>query len=215
VTLTSTSYTRRYYDEHVAAGLDYAVYGDWQRDYGRWFVDALGLRGRVLLDVGCACGALAHGFEEAGAVLCHGVDLCEHMIQAGRNRWPTLRLDVCDCVNLHLFNDATFDAIHSAQVAEHWQPHLVPCIFLELRRAIRMGGLFFCCMDTVELFQRQGRDMLREDPTHVCIRPLAWWDEQAEANGWQRDVDAQSALREHPRSYIGRYDWDYRCWRAT
>ncbi len=215
MTLHATAYTQQYYDEHVAAGLDYAVYGDWQQDYGRWWVDALGLHGKEVLDVGCACGSIAHGIEQAGTAVCHGVDLCQHMISLGREQWPTMRLDVCDAANLHLFHEATFDAIHSAQVAEHWQPHLVPHILRELRRVIRPGGVFFCCMDTIELFERQARDVLREDPTHVCIRPLAWWDEQADFSGWVRDLAAEAALLEHAQSFIGRYDWDYRCWRAA
>ena len=33
---------------------------------------------------------------------------------------------MCDAVNLHLFGDGSWDAVHTAQVAEHWRPELVP-----------------------------------------------------------------------------------------
>lgn len=206
--LTATSYDARYYDEHREAGLDYAVYGDWQRNYGRWFVESLGLRGRLVLDAGCACGAIAQGIQDAGAFACVGVDLCEHMLAIGRQRFPYLKLWTCDAINLHHFPDACFDAIHSAQSAEHWRPEYVPLILAELHRVTRPGGLLFVCLDTVELFERQGRDVLKEDPTHVCIRPREWWHDRLSGAGWRDDTDQHATtLERHPLRPAN--DWDY------
>lgn len=199
--LTATSYDQRYYDEHRTEGLDYASYGPWQQEYGRWIVDGLGLAGRVVLDVGCACGAIAAGIHEAGAFCCVGVDLNEHMIAIGRKQFPAVRLWTCDAVNLHLFPHACFDAIHSAQVAEHWREDLVPAILRELARVTRPGGKFFLCLDTVELFARQGRTLMNEDPTHICIKPLAWWREQLAAAGWRVAEQRLPQFRDH--------DWDF------
>ena len=121
--LRSTSYGEGYYREHKLAGLDYLGFGDWQREYGRWLVGALGLGGRLVLDVGCACGSIVRGLAEAGAAA-QGVDLSEHMVRLGREKWPDMAplLHVCDAVNLHLFADGSWDAVHTAQVAEHWKP---------------------------------------------------------------------------------------------
>jgi 2-polyprenyl-3-methyl-5-hydroxy-6-metoxy-1,4-benzoquinol methylase len=123
--LTSKSYDVNYYEQHRAAGLDYLVYGEWHRRYGRWFVGSLKLQGRRCLDVGCACGTLLRGLGEAGAIV-QGIDLSEHMISLGRRRWPDMApiLLVCDAVNLHIFSDGLWEAIHCAQVAEHWRPEL-------------------------------------------------------------------------------------------
>jgi hypothetical protein len=57
--LTATSYHVDYYEQHKQAGLDYLGHGEWQERYGRWLVDSLGLKGRTVLDVGCACGSIA------------------------------------------------------------------------------------------------------------------------------------------------------------
>lgn len=54
--LSATTYGQRYYEEHRCSGLDYLGFGDWQRQYGRWLVESLALRGKRVLDVGCACG---------------------------------------------------------------------------------------------------------------------------------------------------------------
>src|SRR5439155_10247111 len=99
------------------------------------------------LDVGCACGSIVRGFGEAGAVV-QGVEINEYMVQLGRNKWPDMAplLHVCDAVNLHLFGDEAWDAIHTSQVAEHWKPRLVLHILEELHRVTAPGGLLFCAL---------------------------------------------------------------------
>ena len=209
--LTSRAYDQHYYNEHKLAGLDYLGFGDWQQQYGRWFVDSLELKGKRVLDVGCACGSILRGLGQAGAIV-HGVDLNEHMIQAGREAWPDMAplLRVCDAVNLHLYGDGSWDAIHTAQVAEHWKPELVPHILRELARVVVPGGLLFCALDTEELFARQGRTLEHEDPTHICVRPLAWWHEQLVPAGWEPCSGQYApALRDHPENFLARYDWDW------
>lgn len=209
--LQSKSFSEAYYTEHRDAGLDYLVCGDWQEQYGRWIVESLNWGGKKVLDVGCAAGAILRGMQAAGADT-QGVDLCEYMIGLHREKWPDTanRVHTCDCVNLHLFPRHSFHGIHSAQVAEHWRPDLVPSILRELHRVTKPGGLFFCCLDTAELGERTGRDLASEDPTHVCIRPLAWWREQLSSAGW---IDCRArhepAMQEHPESFLRRYDWDW------
>ncbi len=209
--LSSRRYDASYYREHQEGGLDYLAYGDWQRDYAHWLRDVFQLAGRAVLDVGCACGALAWGFQEAGAQAT-GVDLNEYTLHLGRARWPVLadRLQVCDAVNLHPFEDETFDFLHCAQVAEHWKPALVPHILAELRRVTRPGGQLFCVLDTAEFFQRTGRRAEEDDPTHLCIRSRAWWQTQVAQAGW-KDVsqEFQAALTGHSQTFLTRYDWDW------
>lgn len=220
--LTVPHYGREYYDEHRAQGLDYLGHGTWQEDYGRWLAESLELpEGLETLDVGCACGSIAEGLAKAGLTV-DGVDLSEHMVALGRGKFRRVRrLTVCDAVNLWPYADASFDFLHSAQVAEHWRPEHVPLILRELRRVARPGALFFCALDTEELFARHGRaaGSPGEDPTHVCIRPLTWWHEQLAAAGWQVVTDHyRGALVDHPRSFIsgaagrGAYHYDWGWW---
>jgi ubiquinone/menaquinone biosynthesis C-methylase UbiE len=208
-TLTSTAFDRAYYEQHKAAGLDYAHYGPWQRDYATWLVDALGLRGRSLLDIGCACGNMAAAFAERG-LSAVGIDVCEHMISLGRQRFPDVRLEICDAANLHLFGPHQFGVIHSHQSAEHWPVDLVPRILHEARRVAAADALFFCVLDTVDVADRSGRDLAAEDPTHVCLRPLTWWKKQLAAAGWRwANEEIRHALAEHEKSYLVEYDWDW------
>jgi SAM-dependent methyltransferase len=209
--LRATTYEGDYYDEHTAAGLDYLAHGEWQEQYGHWLADAFDWRGKAVLDIGCACGSILRGFHRAG-VHGHGLDLSAHMVGLGRAKWPELAdvLHVGDAAELGRFADGAFDGLHSAQVFEHLDPARVPATLRELRRVIRGGGLLFCALDTTELFARQGRTMDTEDPTHICVRPRAWWQEQFAAAGWRDVTGAWDArLREAPGSFLARYDWDY------
>ena len=209
--LSAKSYDENYYLEHKLAGLDYLAYGPWQEQYGRWLVDSLTLKGKRVLDVGCACGSVLRGLGEAGAVV-QGVDLCEAMVRRGREAWPELAasLHVCDAVNLHAFADGAFDAIHTSQAAEHWKPDLVQLILRELARVTVPGGLLFCALDTEELFARQGRTIEHEDPTHICIRPLSWWRRRLAECGWELcTAEFEARLRAHPETFLMRYDWDW------
>ena len=202
--LRSRSFHKEYYVEHKAAGLDYLGFGDWQQRYGRWLAQSFGWVGQRVLDVGCACGSILRGLGEAGVVV-QGVDVNEYMIQLGRQQWPDMAplLYVCDAVNLHLLRGRRVGRHPFRQVAEHWKPELVPFILRELHRVVRPGGIMFCALDTTELFARQGRTMDREDPTHVCVRPIAWWHEQLAASGWRvASNEYHAALRDHDDSFL-------------
>lgn len=206
--LKATNFHVEYYEEHRAAGLDYLGHGEWQESYGRWVADALGVRGEHVLDVGCACGSIALGLRKAGA-LSHGVDLNNHMIRLGQERFPGVPLYVCDAVNLHLFGPGSFKLVHSNQVGEHWKPELVPFILEEFHRVLAPDGVVFTVLDTADLFERQGRQAEVEDPTNACVRPLAWWRERFAAAGFAEAPDLGERLAGHPGSFFRRYDWDW------
>lgn len=206
--LTVNHYGPEYYEEHRDAGLDYLGHGEWQENYAKWMVESLGLKpGMKMLDVGCACGSILEGFRKQG-LECVGIDLSEHMIKLGREKFPGLRLEIMDAVNMHLFKIGEFDFVHSAQVAEHWNPDLVPFILYEISRVMNLESRFFCCMDTLDFFMRHNRNPTGagEDPTHQCLKPLFWW--KAVAHDQFLFSAPMDDLKAHELSYFNQYDWD-------
>jgi SAM-dependent methyltransferase len=151
---------------------------------------------------------LLRGLVQAGGVA-EGVEIDEYMVQLGRRQWPELApsLHICDAVNLHLFGDAGFDAVHASQVAHLWKPELVPFVLRELARVTVPGGLLFCSLKTDEVVARQGK---RQETEEVCIRPMRWWHERLEEAGWcPCSMNYETALRSHPEGFLQRYDWDW------
>lgn len=53
-----------------------------------------------VLDVGCGSGYYLHRLQEYGAGECHGIDLMEARIAAGKERYPTLELRVGSATEL-------------------------------------------------------------------------------------------------------------------
>jgi SAM-dependent methyltransferase len=68
------------------------------------------LEGARVLDVGCGSGYFLHRLQEYGAGECHGIDLMENRVAEGRERYPTLSLDVGSATELP-YADAEFDLV--------------------------------------------------------------------------------------------------------
>jgi SAM-dependent methyltransferase len=133
------------------------------------------------------------------------------LVRLGRERWPDTadRLLVCDAANLHLLGDESFDWVHSQAVAEHWPAGLVRQVFLEVRRVLKPGGHFFCSYDSQESCAAQGLQG-EEEPTHVCIRPEAWWEERIRQAGFRLcSRSFEGSLRDHALSFLPRYAWSW------
>jgi SAM-dependent methyltransferase len=68
------------------------------------------LAGARVLDVGCGSGYFLHRLREYGAGECHGIDLMENRIAEGRERYPTLKLQVGSATELPYAN-GEFDLV--------------------------------------------------------------------------------------------------------
>jgi ubiquinone/menaquinone biosynthesis C-methylase UbiE len=181
--------------------------------YAEFIRDSLQLQDKWVLDVGCACGAITCGMRRS-RVLAMGVDLSEFMIGLGRQHFPEVPLYVMDAVNLHAFDDHSFDAVHMQQTLEHMRPELVPFVLRELRRVTKPGGILVSFHATIDEYLRQGRipDAASlpadHDPTHLSFwRQSQWLDACAKA-GWKYDRELWSALESHENRMLPSTDWD-------
>ena len=69
----------------------------------RSFADSgVTLAGMRVLEVGCGSGYYLHRLREYGAGECHGIDLVESRIAAGRRRYPSLRVTCALRIHMQL-----------------------------------------------------------------------------------------------------------------
>jgi SAM-dependent methyltransferase len=189
---TAKEFGKQYYDEHKAAGIDYLEHGYWQQSYARMVLDScLPKRGiaNVVLDAGCACGSVLQGFKREG-VRGIGVDINAYAIGLGQDHFGLGTDLMAAKLNSIPLDGDSVDLIHCAQVLEH-----IPATanqdlltIAELFRVLRPGGRAFLCLDAI----REGMDPggFFDDPTHVNIKPVAYWDWMFYEEGFRFDVEA-------------------------
>jgi ubiquinone/menaquinone biosynthesis C-methylase UbiE len=97
------------------------------------------LRGKRVLDVGCASGGLSEGFVERGASVV-GMDLNPRLIERARGRLGSrAEFHVADISAPLAFESGWFDIVAASLVLHHlkdWEPPL-----REFARVLRPGGL--------------------------------------------------------------------------
>lgn len=112
----------------------------------RLILDAVRLEGielerAAVLDVGCGTGATLQRLADFGAARTVGVDLMEHRIAEGRNRFPTLELQQGNAAALP-FADASFDVVFQfTMLSSILDAELRGAVANEMWRVTRPGGV--------------------------------------------------------------------------
>ncbi len=109
------AYRARDSEAHSPYRWDNPAYVAYMQNLERGLLDAfrdagVDLAGARVLDVGCGSGYFLHRLREYGAGECHGIDLMENRIAEGRERYPTLRLQVGSATELP-YADGEFDLV--------------------------------------------------------------------------------------------------------
>jgi len=216
--LTSLDYGPAFYSEHKAAGLDYLVYGFWQASYAQMVTEAT-LQSEFdspsVFDAGCACGSILNGFKQTNAYRhVSGVDLSDHMVNLGRHEFGfgEDEMSVGSIADIPL-SDGSTTLVHCSQVLEHIPDALVPKVLAEFARILVPGGRAFLALDAVRHGETAEKYM--GDPTHVNLRPVAYWTQQLYSAGLVLDLESYNRFVrsshgpfEHSRSFYFEYpDW--------
>jgi len=125
--------------------------------------------GQKLLDVGCGWAGLACWAAQNYGVTVHGVTLSQAQLDYGRAKVE--RLGLQDKVTLELKDyrqieaSGAYDAISQVEMFEHVGFANHETHFLEMRRLLKPGGLYFHQASV----RRGGRDAVRPTPTTKVI----------------------------------------------
>jgi len=165
-------YTRKY------RNFDPYCYGQAQRDYAGMIDRVFGLRGKTVLDLGCAGGSTLKAFCEVCGADALGCDINARVIARCPFKKKRRRLA---CVPTEALSDyypaGCFDLVHSQQVFEHFPdwPYSV-AVIREIAQVVKPGGLVYVGLVAGP---HKTPDQLRTDPTedstHINIWPLDQW----------------------------------------
>ena len=192
--LTATGYDDdRFYQEHVAAGLDYLVCGEWHYAYARMVTKATlqhTYANPALFDGGCACGALLNAFDKTFVYdRVFGVDPSQTMINLGREKFrfgdDVMRVGSIDKIEA---SDASFTLVNTSQVMEHISDDILDATLAEFNRILVSGGRMFHHYDALK--HGEASDAYDFDPTHVNIKPTSYWAAKFVGAGFLPDFES-------------------------
>ena len=140
-------------------------------------IEAGGVGGGRLLDIGCGDGAMLGHLIQARIVADgEGVDLLPERIERARAARPEIRFQVADAARLP-FPASSFDAVLAMTVFSSVPMSARGAVAAEIARVVRPGGVFIWY------------DLRRRSPSNPDVRPFATVDVEGLFPGW--DVDAR------------------------
>jgi 2-polyprenyl-3-methyl-5-hydroxy-6-metoxy-1,4-benzoquinol methylase len=166
---------------------------------GWQFTQALDLKSKKLLDLGCASGQVVLAFRENG-VEAYGIDLSDYAIAKGRKAF---NLD--DAIfqgsvhDLSMWSDGTFDFLYSNQVLEHLPEKYVPQLVRECFRVLKPGGRIWVGLVLSLMPDPEGIRMPDDpDDTHITLHYRSWWNKHFIAVGFGLDEKCMASVETTP-----------------
>lgn len=142
-----------------------------------------------MLDVGCAFGFLLRHMRARG-VEAWGVDFSDYALDhAPDDIAPWLRRLDLRSGNDTFFGPEQFSLVSTFETLEHIAEGSVDNALGTIARALRPGGVVAATICV------EGQPGWETDPTHVTIRPAAWWSRRLAAVGLVEDPAAAAELR--------------------
>jgi len=200
-----------YYRYMKDKGLDLGVCEGWQYRYADMLDGVFSIKGKRILDLGAAMGALTWPMRQAGADA-WGIEINPYLVRETPIKEIRGYLLLGDLVDvMRQFKVGSFDLVHASQTLEHIAPERQPDIFGEIARILRLGGFLFAAMPMRDPPPEGVADY--EDPTHLCIRPKVWW-EQFQRLGF-RDAPIEYEAMLEITTMFQEYRWTHLLWEAA
>lgn len=209
------------YFEYTAQerGFNPYAFGDWQRFYAEMMDNIVDLKGKKILDVGCAGGATTFSFHQRGALV-SGCDINREIIRNTPFTEIRQNLFVVETDKIaDFFDKNSFRFIHSQQVFEHFPSReyservVKACCALMAPGALLyvalVAGQHLTAKELIDI-KKSGTDL---DITHINIWPLEYWKEVFESCGFVNVEEWLSPIlkcyqSENGFSFFREYHWD-------
>jgi len=135
----ASQFTPEYFDSCKNAGCDYSATGSWQEIYGRMINRLFDLRGKCVLDIGGAFGALANSFLKVGAKTVHCTDISK--FAASTRMFPSVKHVHAPVQHMKNLSDETYDFVHISHVLQFVDPLDMERSVREISRVMKSGAV--------------------------------------------------------------------------
>jgi len=175
-------YGKEYYERCAAKGIDYAFYGNWQKQYAKMVIYVSGIfkseiGEKTFLDVGTACGVNLRAFKETSIFTNHvGIDVSEFLVKLGNkvNGFKEGELIVDDSTILKRIPDESIDFLHCSQLMEHLNIDDAKKSIHHIYRVMKQGATGFITLNAIKQGQTS-EDVTSQDPTHITVLKEGEW----------------------------------------
>ncbi len=167
---------------------DAHAFGVWQRDYGTMLDYLVGLSGKVMLDIGCAGGAITYAFFLHNATV-FGCDVGKEMLDQTPFGEIKDHLFYLESNKIgERFPESSIDFIHSQQVFEHFpSKEYSEEVISQAAKLLKPDGIFYLALIAGEhLTPEELVEINRTTPidlTHINIWSMDYWHSVMAANG--------------------------------
>ena len=159
-------FEKDYYERCASEGMDYAYYGNWQKQYVKMviFVTQIymnDLSNKVFLDVGTACGATLLAFKETKIFeKCIGIDTSEFLVALGNEKFNFKKgeLIVENSTTMESIKDNSIDLLHCSQLFEYLSESDANITLEQFKRVMKTGSIGFINISTIK--EKQNKSQL-------------------------------------------------------
>lgn len=141
VVVAQYAFPKEYFETAKRNGLDYAHKGDWQKRYGKFLNVVFPMAGKVVVDLGCALGAITSSIADAGAASVIGVDISEHAKQV--SPFKNFKFVNASFDNMKEIEDNSVDLIHSMMSFQYIPKDKVEDVLKEIKRIAKNDAIIF------------------------------------------------------------------------
>lgn len=181
--LSKKIYGEDYYNRCKEKGIDYAFYGNWQKQYAKMVVFVseiyrVELANKTLLDIGTACGVNLKAFKETGVFSkVIGIDISEYLVGLGnaQHNFMEGELIVDDCRKMEKIENESIDFLHCSQLFEHLRYDDVKMTIENMHRVMKVGAIAYVTLNAIKKGQTEV-DVTSQDETHVCVLHDYEWE---------------------------------------
>jgi len=134
-------FTREYFETAKSKGMDYAAKGSWQEKYAKFINANFPLVGKIVLDIGCAYGAITSALSEVAKVRAIGLDVSNHAKQA--SPFKNIHFVVNNVLDMKDVKDNSVDFIHSMFSLQYISETQVEQLLKEIKRVGKNDSIVF------------------------------------------------------------------------